>query len=102
LIILELKSKDRQKKKHKGDPKEENLIFYEPSQEEVIKTLQSPLHMLIETINTFVCLEPDIVRMLNLKRESSFAVSESLGLFRDALEYVEELTNKGFEEPNEV
>lgn len=78
------------------------MIYYEPSQEEVIKNLQSPLQTLIETINTFICLEPDIVRMLNLERKASFAVSEELPLFRDALKYIEELTNKGFEEPNEV
>ena len=40
--------------------------------------------------------------MLNLERKPSFAVSEELALFKDALTYIEELTNKGFEEPNTI
>ena len=107
LLILELKNKDRQKqskqtKKKGAKEEEENLIFYEPSQEVVLENLQAPLNMLIETINSFIQLEPDIVRMLNLKRESSFNVGESLPIFKEALEYVEELVNKGFKEPNEI
>jgi len=102
LLILEMKSKDRDKKKKREKNVDENLIFFEPSQDQVMENLKSPLVMLIDTINTFVCLEPDIVRMLNLKRESSFPVTEMLPLFKESLAYVEELTNKGFQEPNVV
>jgi hypothetical protein len=69
---------------------------------DIIKELKSPVYWLIDTVNSICTLECDILRLLNLERKPVYPVDENLPVFKESLEKVEGLVNKGFVQPNEI
>ena len=60
------------------------------------------LDWLIDGINSFKNLEPNIVNMLGLPYKSAYPVSRETPLFANAFKQIEAFVNKGFEKPNEI
>jgi dynein heavy chain len=108
LITIDIKSKERDKKEEKKEDRKNkdrnfnDLIYFDPPQVDIIKELKSPVYWLIDTVNSICTLECDILRLLNLERKPVYPVDENLPVFKESLEKVEGLVNKGFVQPNEI
>ena len=104
-ITIHSKEKDKKDKKDKKRKKKENpgdLIFFKPSEDEVLEKMKRPLMWLINSINQLKNLKPDIVNIAKLESKPAFPVSKELPMFSEALEKVDYLVRKGFEEPNQI
>lgn len=101
LIQIEIKSKERNQDRKKRESDSE-LIYFEPSEETIMKRFKEPLNWLIQGTNSFETLEPDIVNMVNLEQKVSFPVDEKMPMFAKAFEEVEYYVNEGLKRPLEI
>jgi len=101
LIQIEIKTKERNQDRKKREPDTE-LIYFEPSEDTILKKLKEPLTWLIQGTNSFENTEPDIVNMVNLERKVSFPVDEKMPMFAKAFEDVEYYVNEGLKKPLEI
>lgn len=93
------KGRKERKKTHSND---RDLIVFDPSPEVIISELHGLIDWLIEAINSFTTLEPEIVSMLNLESRPVYNVSKETPLFAEAIANFTDFVTKGLEKPNEI
>ena len=104
--LLATSSKKKRGKKHsthKGTAEEpEDLMYYEPSYQQILEVLQEPIHMLEETINSIKQLEKDLVPLIDIKEIPAFNVSLEDEWFADGLDSVKKHLDQGWIEAQHV
>lgn len=91
---------DKKKKEKERKQREEPLMFFEPSFEQLFERLSDPIHWLASFAGSIECLEADVTRVLGVPSYKLLSYSEEA--LESKLNTVKELLQRGFEEPNVV
>ncbi|KAL4494234.1 hypothetical protein ABPG73_018753, partial [Tetrahymena malaccensis] len=118
LLILNLQLNQKPKKKGKKPNKdrkeetpasqqkeeyeEEDIIYYEPTYQQICQTLMKPFDWIVESVNMFFMLEKDLVPLIDLPKLPSFQIDNQLQWIKEGQEKVLEYIKVGYEEPNEI
>jgi dynein heavy chain len=116
LIVLNMSIKDKKKQKKNDRHRNtqtpapgqtfqdwnEDTLFYEPSYQTVISTLTKPFEWLIETTNSFLILEKDLVPLIDIEKKVAFEISKDLEEIKEGTKKIVDYVSEGFKEPNEI
>jgi len=94
--------KEAQKEKEKEKEPKVEYFYYSPSEKEIIEVLQRPFDLLVETTNSIMNLEKDLVLMGETKKGPAYPISKELPIILKKRQEIDEYVKKGFEEPNEI
>lgn len=113
LLTLTIKTKEfiqtaTDEKDNKGEkkkpykPTDEDCIFFEPSEINVVETMCEPIKLLMKTINSINTLESNILKGFGAEEKPIYPVDENTPAFKKALEEVRDLMTRSFREPNRI
>ncbi|EAS04067.1 axonemal dynein heavy chain (macronuclear) [Tetrahymena thermophila SB210] len=104
------KKKDEKKKDYniadEIEEQKDEVIFLEPSKDEIKQNLLQPFDWLIESVHKFKCLETDLVSLLKLDKQAPYPISYYIQrddpLIIEAEKIINDCFNEGYEEIQKI
>ena len=73
--------------------------MFEPNYNTIVSTLTQPFEYLVETTNSFIVLEKDLVPLVDINKVPSYQISVELDCIREGISKITEYVKEGFKEP---
>lgn len=75
----------------------DEILYFEPSYEKVLETLQRPLYNLIDTTNSFYNMENGLLPLLDITEKQTYYVDVDQEQIKEGLEKIKEYVDQGFQ-----
>ena len=99
---IEEKNEDEQSDDDEEDGDENEMIYFSPSKDKILRAVSKPLEWLVELSNSIQKLEAELVPLLEVPKEISYPITMKEDFIIAAQGKIKEYLDIAYQEPNEI